>query len=48
MPMNKVETILVTSAANRDFQRCLETPMLRRFASSTPGAHALEIGCGSG
>jgi len=48
MLMNKVETMLVTSPANRAFQRCVEAPMLRRLGGRTPGAQALEIGCGSG
>ncbi|WP_299932908.1 class I SAM-dependent methyltransferase [uncultured Nocardioides sp.] len=48
MLMNRVETLLVTSPANRAFQRCVEAPMLRRLGGRTPGAHALEIGCGSG
>lgn len=48
MLMNKVETFLVTSPANRIFQRCVEAPMLRRLGGRTPGARALEIGCGSG
>ena len=48
MLMNKVETLLVTSPANRAFQRCVEAPILRRLGGRTPGAHALEIGCGSG
>lgn len=48
MLMNKVETFLVTSPANRVFQRCVEAPMLRRLGGRTPGARALEIGCGSG
>lgn len=48
MLMNRVETVLVTSPANRAFQRCVEAPMLRRLGGRTPGARALEIGCGSG
>ena len=48
MLMNKVETLMVTSPANRVFQRCVEAPMLRRLGGRTPGARALEIGCGSG
>jgi ubiquinone/menaquinone biosynthesis C-methylase UbiE len=48
MLMNKVETMLVTNPANRAFQCCVEAPMLRRLGGRTPGAHALEIGCGSG
>lgn len=48
MLMNKVETFLVTSPANSVFQRCVEAPMLRRLGGRTPGARALEIGCGSG
>lgn len=48
MLMNKVETFLVTSPVNRIFQRCVEAPMLRRLGGRTPGARALEIGCGSG
>lgn len=48
MLMNKVETLLVTSPANRAFQRWVEVPMLRRLGGRTPGAHALEVGCGSG
>lgn len=48
MLMNRVETLLVTSPANRAFQRCVEAPMLRRLGGRTAGAHALEIGCGSG
>lgn len=48
MLMNKTETLLVTSPANRLFQRCVETPILRRLGGRTPGARALEIGCGSG
>ena len=48
MLMNKTETLLVTSPANRVFQRCVETPILRWLGGRTPGARALEIGCGSG
>ncbi len=48
MLMNQMETFLVTSPANRIFQRCVEAPMLRRLGGRTPGARALEIGCGSG
>lgn len=48
MLMNKIVTLLVTSPANRAFQRCVEAPILRRLGGRTPGAHALEIGCGSG
>ena len=48
MLMNKVETFLITSPANRVFQRCVEIPTLRRLGGRTPGARALEIGCGSG
>ena len=48
MLMNKAEIFLVTSPANRIFQRCVEAPMLRRLGGRTPGARALEIGCGSG
>lgn len=48
MLMNKVETHLVTNPANRVFQRCVEAPILRRLGGRTPGARALEIGCGSG
>ncbi|UUW88610.1 class I SAM-dependent methyltransferase [Pimelobacter simplex] len=48
MLMNKAETFLVNSPANRVFQRCVETPTLRRLGGRTRGAHALEIGCGSG
>lgn len=48
MLMNKTETLLVTSPANRTFQRCVEAPILRRLGGRTPGARALEIGCGSG
>jgi ubiquinone/menaquinone biosynthesis C-methylase UbiE len=48
MLMNKTETLLVTSPANRTFQRCVETPILRRLGGRTPGARALEVGCGSG
>lgn len=48
MLMNKTETLLVTSPANRTFQRCVEAPILRRLGGRTPGACALVIGCGSG
>jgi len=48
MLMNKVETFLVISPANRVFQRCVEIPTLRRLGGRTQGARALEIGCGSG
>lgn len=48
MLMNKTETFLVTSPANRIFQRCVEAPILRRLGGRIPGARALEIGCGSG
>jgi ubiquinone/menaquinone biosynthesis C-methylase UbiE len=48
MLMNKTETLLVTSPANRTFQRWVEAPILRRLGGRTPGARALEIGCGSG
>lgn len=48
MLMNKMETLLVTSPANRVFQRRVEAPILRRLGGRTPGARALEIGCGSG
>lgn len=48
MLMNKLETFLVTSPANRVFQRCVEIPTLRRLGGRTQGARALEIGCGSG
>lgn len=48
MLMNKAETLMVTSPANRIFQRWVEAPMLRRLGGRTPGARALEIGCGSG
>lgn len=48
MLMNKIVTLLVTSPANRAFQRCVEAPILRRLGGRTPGAHALKIGCGSG
>lgn len=47
MLMNKTETLLVTSPANRTFQRWVEAPILRRLGGRTPGARALEIGCGS-
>ncbi len=48
MLMNKEETFLVISPANRVFQRCVEIPTLRRLGGRTQGARALEIGCGSG
>ena len=38
---------MVTSPANRVFQRCAEAPVLRRLGGRTPGARALEIGCGT-
>jgi ubiquinone/menaquinone biosynthesis C-methylase UbiE len=48
MLMNKTETLPVTSPANRVFQRCVEATILRRLGGRSPGARALEIGCGSG
>jgi SAM-dependent methyltransferase len=48
MLMNKVDTTLVNSPANRAIQRCVEAPTLRRLGGRIPGAHALEIGCGAG
>jgi ubiquinone/menaquinone biosynthesis C-methylase UbiE len=47
MRMNKVETLLVTNPARRAVQRWVEAPILVRLGGRTPGARALEIGCGS-
>lgn len=48
MLMNKVETLVMTSPANRLVQRWIEVPLMVRLGGRVPGAHALEIGCGSG
>lgn len=49
MLMNKVETAVVDSAPRRWLQRFYETRVLLRLGGGvSPGARALEIGCGSG
>lgn len=46
--MNRVETALINSAPRRALQRLYEAPLLARLGGQTPGARAVEIGCGSG
>ncbi|QYJ05443.1 class I SAM-dependent methyltransferase [Nocardioides panacisoli] len=46
--MNRLETMAVNSPPRRALQRYVETPILRRLGGRAAGAHALEIGCGSG
>lgn len=48
MLMNWVETAIVNNPARRTVQRYYETRMLIRLGGRTPGARAIEIGCGSG
>ncbi|MEU0352770.1 class I SAM-dependent methyltransferase [Streptomyces sp. NPDC006237] len=48
MLMNRAETLLVNSPARRWLQRLYEAPLLARLGGRTPGAHVVEIGCGSG
>lgn len=48
MRMNRIETVAVNNPARRALQRHGEAAMLRRLGGRTPGARALEVGCGSG
>lgn len=48
MRMGRVETPLVNSPARRGMQRFSEVRLLARLGGRTPGARAVEIGCGSG
>lgn len=48
MLMNRVETLLVDNPVRRAPQRFYETPLLIKLGGRTPGAHVVEIGCGSG
>jgi ubiquinone/menaquinone biosynthesis C-methylase UbiE len=48
MLMNRVESAIVNNPARRVVQRYYETRVLIRLGGRTPGARAVEIGCGSG
>lgn len=48
MLMNQTETALMNSPPRRALQRFYEAPLLARLGGRTPGAKAIEIGCGSG
>jgi ubiquinone/menaquinone biosynthesis C-methylase UbiE len=48
MLMNRIEAAVVNNPARRAVQRCYETRLLTRLGGRTPGARAMEIGCGSG
>lgn len=48
MLMNRAETLAVNSPLRRALQRYYEVPQLIRLGGRTPGALALEIGCGNG
>lgn len=48
MLMNRIETLLVTNPGRRVLQRWYEAPLLMRLGGRTPGARAVELGCGSG
>jgi ubiquinone/menaquinone biosynthesis C-methylase UbiE len=48
MLMNRIETAVVNNPARRAAQRFYETRLLTRLGGRTPGARAVEIGCGSG
>ncbi|WP_406690650.1 class I SAM-dependent methyltransferase [Saccharopolyspora sp. ID03-671] len=48
MLMNRVETALVNSPPRRWLQRFYEVRLLTALGARTPGARAVEIGCGPG
>lgn len=48
MLMNQLETAAMNNPGRRALQRFYEVPLLIRLGGRTPGAHAVEIGCGSG
>ena len=48
MLMNRIETAVVNNPARRAVQRLYETRLLTGLGGRTPGARAVEIGCGSG
>jgi ubiquinone/menaquinone biosynthesis C-methylase UbiE len=48
MLMNQIETAVVNNPARRAVQRFYEARLLTRIGGRTPGAGAVEIGCGSG
>jgi SAM-dependent methyltransferase len=48
MLMNRIETAVVNNPARRAVQRFYETRLLTGLGGRTPGARAVEIGCGAG
>jgi ubiquinone/menaquinone biosynthesis C-methylase UbiE len=46
--MNRIETLVVNSAARALVQRAVEAPLLLRKGGALAGGTALEIGCGRG
>lgn len=48
MLMNRLETAAMNNPGRRALQRFYEVPLLIRLGGRTPGADAVEIGCGSG